>query len=364
MSLAILDLFSGIGGLSLGFEQAGFHCVAGVEQNDHHRAVFLGVHPEADVSLEDVAAVSLKSARRVLGIDRNELAVVVGGPPCQPISLAGKRQGIEDSRGSLVREFVRVVGELQPRAFVMENVQGLASIHGGSFIEEVVLELYRHGYAVGRYVLNAADFGVPQMRRRLFIVGLLKGKRPFEFPTPTHERRDQDNQQNFKFTEDHVTVADAISDLPQNGCGRSRTNVEDDEKLPYLSSPRSVYQKRMRNGDVAVTGNKITIHVPHILEAISALKQGEEERATRYRRLFANRPAFTLRAGSGSFTALRPIHPTRDRVITVREAARLQSFPDWVQFAPAKKWAYQEIGNSVPPLLGKAIASRLRDYLS
>ena len=203
------------------------------------------------------------------------------------------------------------------------------------------------------------------MRRRLFIVGLLKGKRPFEFPTPTHERRDQGSQQKLRFTEDHVTVVDAISDLPQNGSGRSRTSVEDDEKLPYLSSPRSLYQKLMRNGDVAVTGNKITIHVPHILEAISALKQGEEERATRYRRLFANRPAFTLRAGSGSFTALRPIHPTRDRVITVREAARLQSFPDWVHvLRPQKSGHIRRSGVSVPPLLGKAIASKLREYLS
>ena len=361
MRLEVLDLFSGIGGLSLGFDQAGFRCIAGVEQNEHHRAAFLRVHKGADVSFEDVAAVSRKSLNK-LGAFPAELAVIVGGPPCQPFSLAGKRQGIDDSRGSLVGQFVRVVGELKPRAFVMENVQGLTSIHGGSLIEEVISDLRKHGYTVQWDVLNAADFGVPQVRRRLFVVGLLHGKRSFEFPKTTHTKR-SDRPSLFEDPTQHVTVEQAISDLPQNGPGRRRTSIEDQDPIPYARSAQSEYQKEMRGSATTVTGNKLTIHFDRIREVLSELSEGEEEPATRYRRLYRDQPAFTLRAGSGSFTALRPIHPTQPRVITVREAARLQSFPDWVTFAPAKKWAYQEIGNSVPPLLGRAIAEKLRGYL-
>lgn len=361
MSLDVLDLFSGIGGLSLGFDQAGFRCVAGVEHNEHHRAAFLNVHKGADVSFQDVAEVTRRSVNK-LGAFSADLAVIVGGPPCQPFSLAGKRQGIDDSRGSLLGQFVRVVGELKPRAFVMENVQGLTSIHGGSLIRDVLSGLREHGYTVEWQVLNAADFGVPQIRRRLFVVGLLHGKRPFEFPKATHAKR-SDHPSLFEVSNQHVTVEQAISDLPQNGPGARRTCIEDDDPVPYARSAQSEYQQKMRGTAKTVTGNKLTIHFDRIREELSKLAEGEEEPATRYRRLYRDQPAFTLRAGSGSFTALRPIHPSQPRVITVREAARLQSFPDWVTFAPAKKWAYQEIGNSVPPLLGYAIAKRLRDYL-
>ena len=361
MPLEVLDLFSGIGGLSLGFDQAGFRCVAGVEHNEHHRAAFLKVHKGADVSFEDVVVVTRKSVNK-LGAFPADLAVIVGGPPCQPFSLAGKRKGVDDSRGSLIGQFVRVVGELKPRAFVMENVQGLTSIHGGSLIREVTSEFEKHGYTVQWEVLNAADFGVPQVRRRLFVVGLLHGKKPYEFPKATHAKR---SKHPFLFEDqtEYVTVEQAISDLPQNGPGRRRTSIEDQDAVPYARSAQSEYQEKMRGSATTVTGNKLTIHFDRIREELSKLAEGQEEPATRYRRLYRDQPAFTLRAGSGSFTALRPIHPTQPRVITVREAARLQSFPDWVTFAPAKKWAYQEIGNSVPPLLGYAIAKRLRDYL-
>ena len=161
-----------------------------------------------------------------------------------------------------------------------------------------------------------------------------------------------------------VTVNEAIGDLPGNGDAPD-SDIADERALPYVGDPFADYQRQMRRGNrsKSVTGNQVSVHYQHIVEAIAALAHGAEEPNTRYRRLYPDQPAFTLRAGSGSFTALRPIHPYRPRVITIREAARLQSFPDRIDFSSVKKWAYQAIGNSVPPLLAGALARRLREYL-
>jgi DNA (cytosine-5)-methyltransferase 1 len=282
--------------------------------------------------------------------------------------MAGKRRGTSDDRGKLVEQFVRIVSEIRPKAFVIENVMGLASIHEGRLLQRVLRELRALNYAVAEPArLNAADFGVPQVRRRLFLVGLL-GDTPFEAPDPTHAPTAAVDALAFGYArppQGHVTVDEAIADLPGNGRSPDSVDVGDEDAIPYASVARSQYQERMRDGKQKVTGNRISAHMPHILEAISvlALPFGAVEPSTRYRRLYPDRPAFTLLAGSGSFTALRPIHPYRPRVITVREAARLQSFPDRIEFSSVKKWAYQSIGNSVPPLLGQALGLRLREFL-
>jgi DNA (cytosine-5)-methyltransferase 1 len=363
--IPLIDLFAGIGGLSIGFEMAGFACVAGVEREERQRCDFKRAHPNADIEFADVIGLSGKSLLKRAGLVRGELGVLVGGPPCQPFSMAGKRLGTEDSRGRLISEYVRLVDELRPKAFVMENVVGLLSIHNGALIRQILQRMRRLGYAVSEpTILNAANYGVPQMRKRMFIVGL-RGTKTFEFPKATHGPLSPLLPTNSRNLRPYVTVEDAIGDLPSNGSLNDDSGISDTDEINYSSDPFNYYQIKMRSRRKAVSGNKITIHQPHILEAISlaALPFGAEDPSTRYRRLWPDQPSFTLRAGSGSFTALRPIHPYRPRVITIREAARLQSFPDRIKFSAIKRSAYQEIGNSVPPLLGLAIAQRVHDFL-
>ena len=366
--LTLIDVFAGIGGLSLGFEQGGFRCLAGVEHTPHHRDVFKRIHPDSNVDFWDVSKVNCGEMMEALSLDQGQLDVLVGGPPCQAFSMAGKRRGLRDERGRLVHQFVRLVKELRPRSFVMENVVGLMSIHDGNLIKRVLKELRELKYVVAApRKVNAADYGVPQIRRRVFIVGLREDEdAEYEFPSPTHfddalERLPLRGRWKHR---QHVTVDEAIGDLPGS---RDVPDSEQDDRtrLPYAKPPFAEYQEVMRKGNRkrSITGNQVSVHFDHIVEAISDLEHGEEEPRTRYRRLYPNKPAFTLRAGSGSFTALRPIHPYKPRVITIREAARLQSFPDRIDFSDVKKWAYQGIGNSVPPLLARALASRLREYL-
>lgn len=358
--LTAIELFSGIGGMSLGFEMAGFRVLAGVEKVDQLRAAFQGAHPTAVTDFSDVATLDGRSLLKRLGLRKGQLDILIGGPPCQAFSTAGKRRGSDDERGLLIAHFVRMVAELRPRAFLMENVVGLLSIHLGTLIAQVVRDLSALGYEVAPpATLNAADFGVPQLRRRVFLAGI-RGTRKFEFPQPTHYPIAAPL---FPTLMPYVTVREAISDLPLVSA-TAALQRGDRDSIPYRRIAANAYQAQMRGRRQAVTGNGVSIHQPHIVEAISLLGPGETEPRTRYRRLFQNRPSFTLRAGSGTFTALRPIHPKLHRVITVREAARLQSFPDHVEFSDSKRSAYQEIGNSVPPLLARAIAARLGEFLS
>lgn len=357
---SVVDLFAGVGGLSLGFERAKATVVAAVESDPHHADAYRSGHrhevalftsPIEDVSASDI----LLSTNLIPG----ELDFLVGGPPCQPFSMAGKRHGTADHRGNLVWAFYDMLKRLKPRAFVMENVVGLRSIHNGSLFKELLSKFERSGYLCETFVLDAADYGVPQNRKRLFIIGTAKTKAPLGLPPPTHTSETIRTVLNYNLRP-HRTVEDAVWDLPGSRFHVLR-GIEDTDRLPYNPDPPCEYQSLMRGRESSVSGNATTVHFPHILQRISkrALKEGAIDASTRYRRLYWKRPAYTLRAGSGSFTALRPIHPSQARVITVREAARLQSFPDFVQFSPVKKWAYQQIGNSVPPLLGEAIARHL-----
>lgn len=358
--LTVIDLFCGIGGFSIGFERAGFEVLAGVERVDQLRSDFARAHPNAVTAHSDVVSLRGRNLLRRLGLRVGELDVLVGGPPCQAFSTAGKRMGTDDERGLLIGEFVRLVGEIRPKAFIIENVVGLLSIHNGTLLEAVTKDLRGWGYTVvDPTILNAAEFGVPQVRRRVFIAGL-RGKRAFEFPKPTHWRPEVAEASRRKR---FVTVSEAIGDLP------TRPDIDADafsdaDEIPYACSADNDYQSLMRGRRRKVDGNGVSIHQPHIAEAIATLAPGAIEPKTRYRRLYSDRPSFTLRAGSGTFTALRPIHPHLPRVITVREAARLQSFPDTVRFSPVKRSAYQEIGNAVPPLLAQAVARRLADFLT
>lgn len=358
---SVVDLFAGVGGLSLGFENAGAAVVAAVESNANHVASYKSGHRhDLAVLVAPIEELSAGDILRATNLSPGDLDFLIGGPPCQPFSMAGKRYGVVDHRGNLVWEFHRILRALRPRSFVMENVVGLRSIHSGSLLLDLLSAFGALGYRCESFILNAADYGVPQHRKRLFIVGAADTKTGLGPPPPTHSAETARDLLSLRLDR-HRTVRDAIWDLPGSRHRQLSKSVTDEEFLAYGSNGASAYQRLMKNGCNQVSGNGITIHFPHILDRIkkSALAEGESDPSTRYRRLYWDRPSFTLRAGSGSFTALRPIHPSLPRVITVREAARLQSFPDYVQFSSVKKWAYQQIGNSVPPLLGAALARHL-----
>ncbi len=353
-----IDLFAGAGGLSLGFEQAGFDVVAAVEIDPIHCAAHEFNFPECAVLCRDVTNLSGREIREAAKIGDRDVDVVFGGAPCQGFSMIGQRV-FDDPRNALVSHYVRIVREVAPKYFVFENVKGLTLGKHRLFLDELVRELSRDYDVVLPYrVLNAADYGVPQDRRRLFLMGARKGLRLPTYPEPCLR----------------VTTRDAIADIP------------DAEQFPELVSgdsvrvdlrAQSVYARALRE-----LGNKPTHfgyrrrYDPNVLtssmraehnllsrQRFAATAWGETEPTSRFHKLDPGGVCNTLRSGTntdrGAFTSPRPIHYLYPRCITVREAARLHSYPDWFRFHVTKWHGFRQIGNSVPPYLGRAVAAML-----
>ncbi|WVN42568.1 DNA cytosine methyltransferase [beta proteobacterium MWH-UniP1] len=354
-----IDLFAGAGGMSLGFEQAGFDIVAAVEIDPIHCAVHEYNFPYCKTICASVTDLTGTQIRALAGIGDKEIDVVFGGAPCQGFSLIGKR-ALDDPRNSLVYHYVRIVKQLSPKYFVFENVKGLTVGKHRQFLLEIIEALGRAGYDVlaDYKVLNAADFEVPQDRKRLFLLGARKGQKLPAYPKPTGS----------------VTVAEAILDLP-NADDFPQLLATDTVKVRYKS--KSVYSKQMR-GEITenldfsylrqfdpnlLTSSFRTEHTDISRSRFSKTEPGKVEPVSRFLKLDPSGVCNTLRAGTGSdrgaFTSPRPIHPNYPRVITVREAARLHSYPDWFRFHITKWHGFRQIGNSVPPRLGRAVASSI-----
>jgi len=358
-----VDLFAGVGGLSLGFEQAGFDMVAAVDIDPIHCAAHKYNFPKTTTICKSVIDITGKEIRKRAGIGNREIDVVVGGAPCQGFSMMGKR-ALDDKRNQLVYHFVRVVVELSPKYFVFENVKGLTLGKHRQFLQEIIEEFQKSGYdVVTEYqVLNAAEYGVPQDRRRLFLMGTKKGNELPTYPTPKGK----------------TTVKEAIGDLP------------DAELIPELwerdwvatkfgraSSYASILRGKKidptdfsyrRNFDPSLlTSSLLTEHTKLSKQRFTATTPGDVEPVSRFKRLALDGVCNTLRAGTasdrGAFTSPRPIHPIYARVITVREAARLHSYPDWFRFHATKWHGFRQIGNSVPPMLGRAVAGQIMQAL-
>jgi len=368
-----VDLFCGAGGMSLGFEQAGFDVVAGFDSEQRHVETFRHNFPEAAGVVADLTEVAGSDIRALAGIGDGMVAAVFGGPPCQGFSLIGKRDH-SDPRNDLVFHFARLVCELQPQYFAMENVGGIRTLRNGSFLDRFVDAVRQAGYEVVAppRVLNAADFGVPQRRRRLFVIGYHRDLTAPEYPVPADGR--SAGRKGFDATQLRPNVGDAIGDLP---------DVDEFEELLAQDSVRarlgkpSRYVRYLRGQlkDAAecglprqwdrrlLTASLRTVHRPESVKRFRKTKPGEYEARSRLYRLSWDGLCPTLRAGTGpengSFMAARPIHPERDRCISVREAARLHSFPDWFTFDPTKWHGFRQIGNSVPPLLARAVARQI-----
>lgn len=399
-----IDLFSGAGGLSLGFEQAGFDVLASVEYDPIHAAVHSFNFPETEVVCEDIAELSAESLRAAIrkgwrahgrsGRWDGQLDAVIGGPPCQGFSVIGKRQ-FDDVRNQLVFNFARLVGELRPRYFVMENVPGLQSLSTGPdpdaplLLDLLVDEFTRYGYTVPLpEVLNACELNVPQDRRRLILMGALEREQSPDYPQPISSgrlRRPGGAQDALAPAEEDLplcpTVWDAIGDLPdldtfpglrfsdETSLHRADTDAMEAEASAYVRILREVDddpedRSRARDWDPdALTSSLRTTHSSEVVGRFEETAQGRPEPVSRLFRLHPQGISSTLRAGThyerGSFNAPRPIHPTLPRVISVREAARLHGFPDWFRLHWTKWHGFRQVGNSLPPKVGRAIGSQI-----
>lgn len=333
MTPKAIELFCGCGGMSTGLLDAGIQVTAGFDHNKASVTTFKYNHEYrgAQGYVADLEIAPPDEIRAVAQLTGG-LDLLAGGPPCQPFSIAGKQRGLDDKRGNLIFRFATYVKGLRPTAFFFENVPNLYRLNDGILVKDLSSELSGLGYDVHSLVINAADYGVPQMRKRFVMVGVPKGM-SFRFPEPTHgEALDL-----FDDLKPYVTVAEAIGDLPD------------------VSDPASH----------DIPNHEPTMHSKQMLEAFRVLKPGTRDRKSYHDRLHPNRLGYTLRAGSGNFSPLRPVHYKYDRVITVRESARLQGMSDefiWPDPLPRLQ-QYRQVGNAVPPPLSCTIASRLGDLL-
>lgn len=361
-----IDFFSGAGGMSLGFEQAGFDIALSVDRDGHHVAAHHRNFPYGKSLCASVSSLSAKTLRDAANID-GEIDLVFGGPPCQGFSHMGLRDP-GDSRNTLVDEFCRLVGELNPRAFVMENVVGMQSGDTQEIFQRAIRTFQRLGYEITSPVrtLNALHFGVPQGRERLFVLGKrsdIKGTLRYpEGPEPGQPRR--------------PTVWEAISDLPEVDSYES-TFKSDELAYDRVPEPGNLYalvarglkqdpsdHSRPRAWNKATCTGAYRVRHGEAARALYAATQpGEMVPGHKLPRLDPQGYAPTLRAGSesehGSHTAPRPVHPKSPRCITIREAARLHGYPDWFRFYPARWHAYRQIGNSVCPPVARAVGNQV-----
>ncbi len=343
-----IDLFAGAGGTTLGLRKAGFDVRVAVDCDPNKAITLRSNHPKTVVmgvpgTLGDVRDMSGRHLLGTGGIRKGELDLLVACPPCQGFSTQGRRDP-RDPRNTLYLEFVRLVDELTPRMIAFENVPGITTLQSGDILHDLVERLEGLDYDLATWMLNSRDLGIPQSRKRFFLIGN-KGE---EIPDPPISRNDQ------------VGVWDAIADIPH---ARSVGNPGQSVPVAYRTDPRSVYARSLRGRRSKVSNCEISMHSPSLVRRLRTLGWNERDELTWHRRLHPRKPAPTLTAGSRTRTACRPIHPFSDRVLTVREGARLASFPDWYVFPGHKAEAWSQIGNCVPPLMAERVFRRVRSCL-
>lgn len=350
----VIDLFSGAGGLSLGFANANFNILAGIDFDDYALSTY-------QHNIKGAKAIKLDLYKTKESLDyidsvlNKTIDVIIAGPPCQGFSLTGSRD-INDTRNKLYLAVVHAVERFKPKAFLIENVPGIATLYNGIVKQQIINTFEDMGYAVTvtEKPLLAADYGVPQMRRRMFFVGFNKkmGFNYFQFPKP------------YLNKEEYVTCEEAISDL------HPLENTLGEEVMDYIMPPQSEYQRFLRKNSKKVYNHVGTNHTDEVKNVISLVPEGGNhkdlppgvgtsrkfnEAWTRYH---SKKPSKTIDTGHRNH-----FHYKWNRVPTVRENARLQSFPDTFRFLGTKTQQYKQVGNAVPPLMAEAIAREMLNHL-
>lgn len=367
-----VDLFSGAGGLSLGFEQAGFDVVAAVDIDPIHAAVHKFNFPNCATIPRSVTELTGKDIRSAAKIGRRRVDVVFGGAPCQGFSLIGHR-ALDDPRNELVGHFVRIVSELNASYFVFENVKGLTVGRHRKFLDEVIEAFEDIGYVVNLpwRVLNASSFGVPQNRERLILMGAKKKLALPKYPQPITCPAGEESLE----LPSGPTCRDALRDLPD--LEKFQELLETDEVRVGRWGKPSEYAKTLRMTEPSawrygykreweskvLTSSMRTDHTEISRRRFAETQPGEVEPISRFFRLDAEGVSNTLRAGTdtarGAFTSPRPIHYALARCVSVREMARLHGFPDWFRFHETKWHGARQIGNAVPPPMARAVAQQV-----
>lgn len=370
-----IDLFAGAGGMSLGFEQAGFDVVAAVEIDPIHCAVHEFNFPASKILCRSVVGLTGAEIRLKAGLGDRPVDVVFGGAPCQGFSMIGRR-AFEDPRNALVRDFLRIVRELDARYFVFENVKGLTVGKHKAFLEELIEAADGAGYAVRLkwQVLDAADYGTPQHRQRLILLGAKKGlpvpqyparqTRPADRPAPGAEELSPG-----------PTCQEALADLPNADDFKSLLRTDEVRTSAWGKPSRYAQEMRVLTNDAwhwghvrawdrtVLTAAMRTEHTDISRRRFKETLPGRVEPISRFFKLAPGGLSNTLRAGTdaarGAFTSPRPIHYLYPRCVTVREMARLHGYPDWFRFHETKWHGARQIGNSVPPPLARAIAGEV-----
>ena len=370
----VVDIFCGAGGLSLGFEQAGLRVALAVDMESRNLDTYRRNFPKSTVIRADLSTATGPDLLLHTDLKVGEIDVVIGGPPCQGFSMIGYRR-LDDPRNLLIFDFLRLCSELQARYFVMENVPGLTLGKMEVVFSNWLNEAKRLGYSVVQPIweLNATDFGVPQNRTRCFAVGYREG-----LLVPDHPKTGVGcgSECQLRLV---PTVKDAIGDLPDP---RRFVRLLKSDRVPTDFGEPSTYARYMRGDKTdpcdlsdsrvfdsqTLTCSKRTVHSERSKRRFRRTKPGLTEPVSRFPKLDPDGVSPTLRAGtrfhSSGYTAARPIHPDQPRCITVREAARIQSFPDWFEFDATVWHGFRQVGNAVPPNLARAVALKIATALS
>jgi DNA (cytosine-5)-methyltransferase 1 len=339
-----LDLFCGIGGLSIGLQQSGMSPIGGIDNWDEARSTFERNHLGAKFLLADINTISLNRIEAEFATEARAIDVVVGGPPCQGFSTVGKRDEA-DPRNLLWRSFYDLVKEIRPAYIVIENVEGLNVMQKGAVRDGIISEFNGIGYGMKAKLLRAADYGVPQLRKRMVFVGWIDGLVEPSFPRP--------------LSPSHVTVSDAIFDLPVLEAAEAKT--------AYESSPTTPYQIARRKDCVELYNHEAANHSTSLVEVLAHIPDGGNRKSipdelqpksgfhNSYARLASWKPAIAVTSNMRKPSSARATHPNQNRGLTVREGLRLQSFNDDFVILGSRTSQYLQVGNAVPPLLALAI---------
>lgn len=356
-SFTAVELFAGAGGLSIGLEKAGISVVIANEIMPDFAATLAANHPGTKVINDDIHKIDFRAELRRLGL--TSVDVLSGGPPCQGFSTIGSKNR-KDPRNSLFYEYLRAVAETNPKYTIFENVSGFRRLYDGFAYKTLVKELDELGYDTDCRLLNAADYGAPQIRYRTIVLGWRKGLPPLEFPKATHGVG--------KGLKPYVTLMEAIGDLPELSAG-GRVSA-------YSSDPQNAYQKRMRGRQKVLLEHNASNYGEKMQEILRTIPEGGSIKdlpmrlrpksgyANTYARLLPDVPSPTITRNFGTPSSSRCVHPFQPRALSTREGARLQGFPDNYKFVGGKQSKNLQIGNAVPPILGEAIARTISRALS